>query len=98
MFGSALYGVATGMLSPALTALIVDMSHPDHRGKAIATMYIALEAGIGLGAFMAGAFYISDVTMIPPTFYFTAFLTLIAYLYLQFFFKQPAVLKTIRES
>src|SRR5690606_600501 len=47
MCASALYGVATGMLSPALTALIIDMSHPEHRGKAVATMYIALEAGIG---------------------------------------------------
>lgn len=90
MLGSAVYGVATGMLSPALTALIVDMSHPDHRGKAIATMYIALEAGIGLGAFMAGAFYVSDVAIIPPTFYVTAGLTLVAFLYLQFFFKRKS--------
>ena len=87
MFAAAVYGVATGMLSPALTAFIIDLSHPDRRGKAVATMYIALEAGIGLGAFMAGALYISDIQMIPPTFYLIAALTLIAYLYLQFIFK-----------
>ena len=87
MFAAAVYGVATGMLSPALTAFIIDLSHPEHRGKAVATMYIALEAGIGIGAFMAGAFYISDIEMIPPTFYIIAGLTLIAYLYLQFIFK-----------
>lgn len=87
MFAAAVYGVATGMLSPALTAFIIDLSHPDHRGKAVATMYIALEAGIGLGAFMAGSLYISDIQMIPLTFYLIAALTFIAYLYLQFIFK-----------
>ena len=91
MSAAAVYGVATGMLSPALTAFIIDMSHPDHRGKAVATMYIALEAGIGLGAFVAGALYISDVQMIPPTFYLTAGLTFIAFLYLQFIFKRKAI-------
>ena len=94
MFAAAVYGVATGMLSPALTAFIIDLSHPDRRGKAVATMYIALEAGIGLGAFMAGALYISDIQMIPPTFYLIAALTLIAYLYLQFIFK----MKKLSES
>ena len=87
MVAATVYGVATGMLSPALTAFIIDLSHPEHRGKAVATMYIALEAGIGIGAFMAGALYISDIQMIPPTFYLIAALTLIAYLYLQFIFK-----------
>ncbi len=92
MFAASVYGVATGMLSPALTAFIIDLSHPDHRGKAVATMYIALEAGIGIGAFMAGAFYISDIEMIPPIFYTISALTLIAYLYLQFIFKRKIVI------
>ncbi len=94
LLASALYGVATGMLSPALTALIIDMSHPEHRGKAVATMYIALEAGIGLGAFMAGSFYITDVTTIPLIFYLMAALTLLAYLYLQFIFKKSVVISS----
>ena len=87
MIAATVYGVATGMLSPALTAFIIDLSHPDHRGKAVATMYIALEAGIGIGAFMAGALYVSDIQMIPLTFYLIAAFTLFAYLYLQFIFK-----------
>jgi MFS family permease len=98
MGAAALYGIATGMLSPALTAWIIDMSHPDHRGKAVATMYIALEAGIGLGAFMAGSFYITDIQMIPITFYFTAILTLIAFLYLQFLFKPGTLINSAGES
>lgn len=87
MFASAIYGVATGMLSPSLTAWIIDLSHPDHRGKAVATMYIALEAGIGLGAFVAGALFINDISMIPLTFYLVAGLTFIAFLYLILIYK-----------
>ncbi len=98
MCAAAFYGIATGMLSPALTALIIDMSHPAHRGKAVATMYIALEAGIGLGAFMAGSFYITDISMVATTFYFTAGLTLIAFLYLQFVFKRKVAVNPTSES
>lgn len=98
MSAAAVYGVATGMLSPALTAFIIDLSHPEHRGKAVATMYIALEAGIGLGAFMAGAMYISDIQMVPPTFYIIAGFTLLAYLYLQFIFKQTRIINESTNS
>jgi predicted MFS family arabinose efflux permease len=55
-------------------------------------MYIALEAGIGLGAFVAGALFISDVKMIPLTFYVIGALTLLALIYLQFIYK-PAKVK-----
>jgi MFS family permease len=97
MLASAVYGIATGMLSPAITAWIVDLSHPDFRGKAIATMYIALEAGIGLGAFVAGALFISDVAMIPLTFYVMGSITMLGLLYLQFVYK-PSSNKMIHES
>lgn len=92
MLASAVYGIATGMLSPAITAWIVDLSHPDFRGKAIATMYIALEAGIGLGAFIAGALFVSDVAMIPLTFYVIGSFTMLALLYLQFIYKPSSKL------
>ncbi len=98
MVASGVYGIATGMLSPSITAWIIDLSHPERRGRAVATMYIALEAGIGLGAFIAGAFYISDVNMIPPTFYLMAALTTIAFLYIQFFYKRKVLKRSINES
>lgn len=87
MMAAAVYGVATGMLSPALTAWIIDLSHPERRGKAVATMYIALEAGIGLGAFLAGALFVSDISRIPITFYLVALLTFFAFLYLNLVYK-----------
>ena len=55
-------------------------------------MYIALEAGIGLGAFFAGSLYITDVKMIPPIFYIAAIITFFAYLYLQLVYKRKALI------
>ena len=48
------YGMSWGMNSPTIQAWTVDRSHEKTRGRALATMYIALEAGIGLGALGAG--------------------------------------------
>nr|WP_199075815.1 MFS transporter [Pedobacter sp. ASV19] len=87
MAASALYGIATGMLSPTATAWTVDLSDPEHRGKAMATMYIALEAGIGIGALLAGWLFISDISMIPVIFYCCSGVTLLALVYLQYGYK-----------
>jgi len=87
MLSAGIYGMATGMLSPALTAWIIDLSDPKHRGKAVGTMYIALEAGIGLGAYLSGLLFVSDFAMIPLTFYLMAFAALAGFLYLQFLYK-----------
>ena len=87
MLGSGLYGIATGMLSPTATAWTADLSDPAQRGKAMATMYIALEAGIGLGALLAGSLFIEDFKMIPVTFYCCSVITVLALVYLQFMYK-----------
>lgn len=49
-----IYGLSMGILSPALNAWTVDLSPQNQRGKGVATMFIALEAGIGLGALFSG--------------------------------------------
>lgn len=51
---AVVFGVGMGLNSPALYAWTIDLSHPEHRGRGVATMYIALEIGIGLGALLAG--------------------------------------------
>jgi MFS family permease len=84
MLGAAVYGVATGILSPALNAWTVDMSHPDYRGKAMATMYIALEAGIGIGALFSGWYYQDVIAKIPLIMYVCAGITVIALAYMAF--------------
>jgi len=95
MCASALYGVATGMLSPAVSAWTIDLSDPAHRGKAVATMYIALEAGIGMGALLAGWLFIDDISTIPTTFYLCTGITLMALVYLQFVWKPKVVVPEV---
>ncbi len=51
---AVVFGTGAGLNSPTLYAWTIDLSHPLHRGRAVATMYIALEVGIGLGALLAG--------------------------------------------
>jgi MFS family permease len=48
------YGMSWGMNSPTIQAWTADLSDEHTRGRAMATMYIALEAGIGLGAVASG--------------------------------------------
>lgn len=48
------YGLSWGMNSPTVQAWTVDLADEATRGRAMATMYIALEAGIGLGAVASG--------------------------------------------
>lgn len=89
MLSSALYGVATGMLSPAVSAWTIDLSRPKHRGKAVATMYVFMEAGIGVGALLAGSIFLTDVSTIPLIFYICTGITLLAWGYLQFIYCPP---------
>lgn len=88
LLGSAIYGVATGIVSPALNAWTVDMSFPEHRGKAMATMYIALEAGIGLGALISGFMYQDELAKIPMLMYAVSGVTFLSLLYVWFRLKK----------
>ncbi|MFB9863737.1 MFS transporter [Rufibacter immobilis] len=78
---AVLYGIGTGMNSPTLYAWAIDLSHADRRGRAMATVYIALEAGIGIGAFAAGWIYGNDFSSIPYVFWGASLLCLVAFLY-----------------
>jgi MFS family permease len=80
--GAAVYGVGTGLFSPAITAWAADLSSIEHRGRGMATMYISLEAGIGLGAFVAGWLFQDDLERVPYLFYSFAALTVVGLVYL----------------
>ncbi|AIZ63311.1 MFS transporter [Hymenobacter sp. DG25B] len=79
---AVLFGLAAGINSPTLYAWTIDLSHPERRGRAVATMYIALEAGIGLGALLAGWLYGNVAAHLPYVHGVSAALTLVALLYL----------------
>ncbi len=82
LIGAVIYGIATGMLSPAISAWTVDLSDADKRGLSVATMYIGLEAGIGLGALFAGWFFKDIILRVPYIFYGAAAINAIAFIYL----------------
>lgn len=60
LFSGVLFGAAVGMYSPTTTAWVVDRSLDQFRGRAIATMYIFLESGIGVGALLSGWLYANN--------------------------------------
>lgn len=66
--GGVLFGLSTGVNSPTVFAWTVDLSHENSRGKGLATMYIALEAGIGFGALLSGWIYGSNPEYFPFAF------------------------------
>ncbi|MCF8715285.1 MFS transporter [Joostella atrarenae] len=82
IIGAILYGVGMGGLTPSLNAWTIDMSRPEARGKAMATMYIALEAGIGIGALFSGWYYQSTINHIPHAFYASSVLAIIGLIYM----------------
>ncbi len=55
--GALIFGVATGINSPTLFAWTVDLADSSKRGRAMATLFIALELGILSGALVSAEIY-----------------------------------------
>jgi MFS family permease len=87
-FASALTGLALGISSPAVMAWTVDRAPDEHRGRAMATMYIALELGIGLGAFLSSWIFANDFANLPTVYFVTGICAWAGVFYLQFIFKE----------
>ena len=79
---SIIIGLGVGMSSPSIYAWTIDLSDDRFRGRGIATMYIFLEAGIGLGALLSGYLYsqLNNNILIP--FILSAMLSSMAFVYL----------------
>ena len=85
-----LYGMSWGMNSPTVQAWTADLSDERTRGRAMATRYIALEAGIGLGALASGWFlnhWIGDIG-IDASFAVSGALAVVAVFYLAWYWQQ----------
>ncbi|MBI3483054.1 MAG: MFS transporter, partial [Bacteroidetes bacterium] len=80
--GVSLYGLAQGSTSPTLLAWATDLSHDEHRGRGIASLYISMELGIGLGAFISGWVYANSPANFLLCFAICSALSLIAFVYL----------------
>ncbi len=90
MLAGVLFGIGQGMNSPTIFAWTIDLSHEDHRGRAMATMYIAMEAGIGMGALLSGWLYDNNPDNFRMVFWTCAFFVFISLLYLLFIVKIPS--------
>ena len=88
MLAAGALGFSTGIAAPAVFAWVIDISPEERRGRYMATVYIALEIGIGGGALLSAWIYGNDPTHFPRVYYMTAAMTLIAGIYLQFFYKK----------
>lgn len=88
-----IFGLSWGMNTPTLAAWTVDLVDKNNRGRGLATMYIALEAGIGLGALFSAKLYDNDFSKIGIAFWVGAFLGLVSLAYL--FFRKSGIDHTL---
>lgn len=65
LIGAVVFGIGTGLNSPTLYAWTIDLSLPERRGRGVATMYIFLEVGIGIGALLAGWIFDNQPAHLP---------------------------------
>jgi MFS family permease len=66
--GGVLYGLANGINSPTLFAWATDLGQERYKGRAFASLYIAMEFGIGIGALISGYVYADRVENFPLAF------------------------------
>jgi len=77
-----LYGLAQGTTSPTLLAWATDLSPVERKGRGVASLYMAMELGIGVGAFASGVLYGNEPGRFPVAFLVCALFAGMAFLYL----------------
>jgi MFS family permease len=82
MLGVVLYGIGQGMTSPTLLAWATDLSDTNNKGRGISSLYIFMEAGIGIGAFASGWMYGNNAANFFVVFSVSMVLSAFAFLYL----------------
>ena len=80
--GAALFGFTTGVAGPAIMAWTIDRAAPEARGRAFGTLYIALEAAIGGGAFVSALVYDNRIDRLPLTYAVFAGISLLSVVWL----------------
>ncbi len=82
IIGIVIYGLAQGTASPTLLAWATDLSDTRHRGKGIASLYMAMEFGIGIGAFISGLLFANSSSNFFVTFLTASLLSAMGFIYL----------------
>lgn len=92
ILGVTLYGFGQGATSPTLLAWATDLSDLNFRARGIASLYIFMELGIGIGAFASGLIYGNESSHFFMTFIIAGLLAAIAFIYLAFHRSQTKTL------
>lgn len=80
--GAIVFGISAGINSPTIFAWTADRAFEQARGKAMSTMFIALESGIILGSVFGAYFYDNLVENFKYAYWVAAGLAFIAFLVL----------------
>jgi MFS family permease len=80
--GIVMYGFSQGITSPTLLAWATDLSDTKFKGRGLASLYIFMELGIGIGAFVSGFIYANKSDNFFVTFAVCSGLALISFFYL----------------
>ncbi len=97
--GAFIFGVSTGLTSPAIYAWTIDLADDRYRGRALATMFIALEIGIGAGGLISGYTYNNNPDNFLVAFSISAIMAILALVYLFYFnLKKKTVSSGIRSG
>jgi len=88
IIGNVIFGTAIGMNSPTIFAWTTDLSDPKFRGRAMSTVFIALEIGIMLGALLSGFTYNNNPDNFLITFWMGGVVAFCSFLILIYFIVQ----------
>lgn len=84
LWSGALFGIGAGVISPTLFAWTADLAKETQRGKAMSTLFLALEVGVLFGALASGYIFHNDPAFFPVTFLVGAAFSVLALLYLTY--------------
>ncbi len=73
--GTCIVGMGNGMNNPTIFAWVADWGNPKNKGRAISTLFISLEIGVGIGSFISAEIYNNKFSNIPLAFYMAAILS-----------------------
>ncbi len=82
--GALIFGAGYGLSSPSIFAWATDLAPEEYRGRGFSTVFMALEIGIGMGAFLSGLLYGGNVENFPLIFTGCGSLAFLAFVYLLF--------------
>ena len=82
MIAGAVYGIASGIISPSLFAWTTDLANPNFKGRGMGTLFIALEFGIFAGTYGAQWTYNNNTDHFNRAFLLGISLTAVAIVYL----------------